>query len=66
MMATLLLSLGLLAIGILLLLVKVLLKRNGKFSSQHVHDNPAMRKMGIHCVVDQDREERNRKKLTNK
>ena len=66
MMATLLLSLGLLAIGILLLLVKVLLKKNGKFSSQHVHDNTAMRKMGIHCVVDQDREERNRKKLTNK
>ena len=47
-------------------MVKVLLKKNGKFSSQHVHDNPAMRKMGIHCVVDQDREERNRKKLTNK
>ena len=56
-MATLLLSLGLLAIGILLLLVKVLLKKNGKFSSQHVHDNPGLRKQGIHCVVDQDREE---------
>ena len=32
--------------------------KNGKFSSQHVHDNPGLRKQGIHCVVDQDREAR--------
>ena len=38
--------------------VKLIFKKNGKFSSQHVHDNPGLRKMGIHCVVDQDREAR--------
>ena len=40
--------------------VKLLFKKNGRFSSQHVHDNPALRKMGIHCVMDQDREARDR------
>ena len=43
-----------------LLSIKLLLKRNGKFSSQHVHDNPGLRKQGIHCVMDQDREARER------
>lgn len=52
MIATLMLSIGLLAAGMLLMLVKLLLKKNGRFSSQHVHDNPALRKMGIHCVID--------------
>ncbi len=61
MIATLMLSIGLLAAGMLLMLVKLLLKKNGRFSSQHVHDNPALRKMGIHCVIDQDREERGKR-----
>ncbi len=65
MIATLMLSIGLLAAGMLLMLVKLLLKKNGRFSSQHVHDNPALRKMGIHCVIDQDREERKIKKIEN-
>ena len=34
--------------------------RNGEFSSQHIHDSKAMRERGIHCVMDQDREERKR------
>ena len=41
-----------------LLSVKLIFRKNGKFSSQHVHDNPGLRKQGIHCVVDQDREAR--------
>ena len=48
------------ALDLRLLSIKVLLKRNGKFSSQHVHDNPGLRKQGIHCVMDQDREARER------
>ena len=40
------------------LLVKVLFKRNGEFSSQHIHDSQAMKDRGIHCVMDQDREMR--------
>lgn len=55
-----LISLAVVAVAFALLSMKVLLKRNGKFSSQHVHDNPGLRKQGIHCVMDQDREARER------
>ena len=55
-----LISLAVVAVAFALLSIKVLLKRNGKFSSQHVHDNPGLRKQGIHCVMDQDREARER------
>ncbi len=58
MIETLLLSVLIIAIGMALLCVKVIVKRNGKFPSQHIHDNAAMRRQGIHCVVDQDREAR--------
>ena len=55
-----LISLAVVAVAFALLSIMVLLKRNGKFSSQHVHDNPGLRKQGIHCVMDQDREARER------
>ena len=55
-----LISIAVVAVAFALLSIKVLLKRNGKFSSQHVHDNPGLRKQGIHCVMDQDREARER------
>lgn len=50
----------LLAAAMLLLLVKVLGRKDGSFSSQHIHDSQAMRDRGIHCVMDQDREMRQR------
>ena len=53
----------LLAVGMALLLVKVLGRKDGTFSSQHIHDSQAMRDRGIHCVMDQDREMRSQKKL---
>ena len=53
-----LLSVLIIAICMALLSVKLIFKKNGKFSSQHVHDNPGLRKKGIHCVIDQDREAR--------
>ena len=46
------------AIAVVLLSVKVLLKKNGRFSSIHIHDSEAMKERGIHCVLDQDREAR--------
>ena len=46
------------AIAVALLCVRIILKKNGKFSSQHIHENPVLRKNGIHCVMDQDREAR--------
>lgn len=63
MIESLLISVGLLIVGMGLLLVKVLGRRDGKFSSQHIHDSEAMRQRGIHCVMDQDREMRAQKKL---
>ncbi len=62
MIKTLLLTLVIVAIAMVLLSVKVLLRRNGTFSSQHIHDNPGLRKKGIHCVLDQDREAREKNK----
>lgn len=58
----LLLSVLIIAICVLLLSVKVLLKKNGTFTSQHIHDSKAMRDRGIHCVLDQDMEERQPKR----
>lgn len=60
MIKTLLLTLLIVAVAMVLFCVKLLFKKNGRLSSQHVHDNPALRKMGIHCVMDQDREARDR------
>lgn len=36
--------------------VKLIFRKDGKFSSQHIHDSEAMKERGIHCVIDQDRE----------
>lgn len=58
MIETLLITVLIIAIAVALLSVKVILKKNGAFASQHIHDNAALRKQGIHCVIDQDREER--------
>ena len=40
------------------LCVKLFFSSSGEFSSQHIHDNPAMKERGIHCVMEQDREQR--------
>jgi hypothetical protein len=41
-----------------LLCVRILLKKNGKFSSQHISENKRMRQDGIHCATSQDRQAR--------
>ena len=48
------------AIAMAFLCVKLLFKRDGRFSSQHIHDSEAMQQRDIHCVMDQDREMRRR------
>ena len=60
MIETLLITVLIIAICITLLCVKVIFKKNGKFSSQHIHDSKAMKDRGIHCVMDQDRGARKR------
>ena len=47
----------------LFLCVKLVFRRNGSFSSQHIHDSQAMKDSGIHCVMDQDREMRRKSRF---
>lgn len=51
-------TIGLVALAMVLLCIRVLLKKNGKFSSQHIAENKKMRERGIHCATSQDREAR--------
>ena len=50
-----LLTIGVCSIGMLLLSVGVLFRRDGKFRSLHIGQSPAMRKRKIHCVQSMDR-----------
>ena len=63
MIETLLISTLIIAIGMAFFLVKVLSRKDGTFSSQHIHDSEAMKERGIHCVMDQDREMRRKSKF---
>ena len=47
-----------LALAMVLLCVRILLKKNGKFSSQHISENKRMKQDGIHCATSQDRQAR--------
>lgn len=53
-----LLIVGIVALAVVLLSVKVILQPKGKFSSMHIGDSPAMRQRGIHCVQSMDAMER--------
>lgn len=63
MIETLLLTVLIIAIAVALLSVRVILLKNGRFKSYHIHDSKAMQERGIHCVIDQDREMRSAKKI---
>lgn len=56
MVETLLLTVLIIAIAVALLSVRVILLKDGRFKSYHIHDSQAMKDRGIHCVIDQDRE----------
>ena len=53
-----LITIAAVAVAILLLCVRVLIKKDGKFSSEHISENKRMRQDGIHCATSQDREAR--------
>ena len=55
MVETLIISVLIIAIAIALLSVKLIFKKDGSFSSQHIHDSEALREKGIHGVMDQDK-----------
>ena len=50
------------AISMAFLCIKLIFRENGRFSSQHVDDNAGLRRQGIRCVMDQDREARRRRR----
>ncbi|MCQ2342066.1 MAG: hypothetical protein MJZ75_01035 [Paludibacteraceae bacterium] len=58
-----LLSILILAFAMVGLCVRVIAKKNGRFSSQHIGGSKAMRERGIHCVNTQDWEMRHQKKI---
>lgn len=58
MLKTILFSLIAVACAMLLLCVRVLLKKNGRFHSEHLSQSKAMRERGIGCVVSEDRKMR--------
>lgn len=53
-----LIILFLVAASFVLLSIRVIIKRNGGFSSQHIAHNSRMQRDGIHCATSQDRESR--------
>ena len=52
-----------LIVCMVLLCVKVLLKKNGRFPNTHVDSSPALRKRGIACARTQDWQASHRKNL---
>ena len=52
-MATIMLSIGAIALCIVLLGVKIFFVKGGKFPSMHIHDNPALRKKQIRCYKEE-------------
>ena len=57
-----LLVIAALVLAMVLLCVRVIIKKDGKFSSQHISENKRMKQDGIHCATSQDREARRIKK----
>ncbi len=55
MLKLLLATLVICAICTLLLSVRIILQKGGKFRSLHIGQSPEMRKKGIHCVQSMDR-----------
>lgn len=53
--------LGLVAIAFILMSIRILIKKKGKFSSEHVGQSKALKKEGIHCAQTQDKIERKKK-----
>lgn len=50
-----LITMGIILISVILLSIKLIFKKNGRFSSLHISDSKAMRERGITCATSQDR-----------
>ncbi len=51
-----LVTIVLLLLAVALMCVRIIVKKNGRFSSIHIGQSKAMREQGIDCVNAQDRE----------
>ncbi|MDR2859524.1 MAG: hypothetical protein LBV64_03925 [Mediterranea sp.] len=61
---TLLITLLIVAIAVLLLGIKIIVLKDGKFPNGHVSGNKALRDKGISCVQSQDKEARKKQCLS--
>lgn len=55
-METLLAAVIIIAIGVLGMCFNIIFRKNGKFPETEVSKNPAMRKLGIRCMREEDEE----------
>lgn len=63
---TIILTLAIVLIAVVLLGIKVLFVKNGKFPNIHIGANKAMRKKGISCALSTDANERKQTNLTDR
>lgn len=62
-MKTILLTIGVIAVAMILLSVGVILRKDHSFRSQHIHQNKRMKEDGIHCVLSEDKLSRKKRKF---
>ena len=60
---TILITLAIVGISFLLLAIKILVVKGGKFPNTHISGNKALRKQGIGCARSMDREAQKNKTL---
>lgn len=61
-MKEIIITIACIAIAVILLCIRVIIKKNGTFSSEHISENKRMKQDGIHCATSQDREARRKNK----
>jgi len=62
-MKTILLTIGVIAVAMILLSVGVILRKDHSFRSQHIHQNKRMKEDGIHCALSEDKLSRKKRKF---
>lgn len=55
---TIIMSVIIVALSLVLLAIRIILEKDGKFGSEHVSENKRMHKDGIACATSQDRQAR--------
>ena len=63
MIKTILITMLIIAISVVLLSLNLIIKKNGRFPSMHIHDSEDMKKRDISCVIDQDKDARSKNKF---